>query len=47
MLYPLIGIEKSADRSVVVEGIDQEGNVFAHVTVDIVGPGEELWRLID
>ena len=41
------GIEKIADRSIVVERIDDICDVFAHITAYIPGAGQKFGRLVD
>lgn len=35
---PLVRVKQVADRGVMVQGVYNIGNVFAHVTVDVVRP---------
>ena len=44
---PLIGIQQVADGGVVVQGIDDVGDIFAHVAVDVPFPAQQLRCLID
>ena len=40
-------IQDAADRSVVVQGIDHERDIFAHITVNIIRTFKQLRSLID
>ena len=42
-LNAVIGIQKIADGSIVVQGIYDICNIFAHVAVDIIGLFQKLW----
>ena len=51
MLYhqfidPLHGIQQFADRGIVVQSINKQSNVFAHITVYIIFFAEKFIRLI-
>ena len=30
-----------------IQGVDDQGDVFAHITVDIVWSGQQFWGLVD
>ena len=45
-LDPLHGIEQIADGSIMVQGIDNIGDIFAHITVDIPFSGKKFRRLV-
>ena len=40
-------IQNAADRSVVIQSVDQKCDIFAHITVDIVRFRQKIWRLVD
>ena len=42
----LHGIQQFADRGIVVQSINKQGNVFAHITVYIILFAEKFIRLI-
>lgn len=46
-LDPLVGIQQIADGGIVVQGIDDIGDVFAHVAADVPLPLEKLRGLVD
>lgn len=47
LLDTFVGIQKIADGRIVVQGVDQIGNVFAHITVDVPFSGKKLRCLVD
>lgn len=46
-LDPLVGIQQVADGGIVVQGIDDIGDVFAHVAADVPLPLEKFRGLVD
>ena len=40
-------IQNAADRSVVIQSVDQKCDIFAHITVDIVRFRQKIRRLVD
>ncbi len=47
LLDSFAGIQKIADGGVVVQGIDDVGDIFAHITVDVPGPLQQFRGLVD
>ena len=41
-----VGIKKITDRCIMVQRIDQQSNVFAHVAADVIFAGQKLRGLI-
>lgn len=46
-LDPLHRIEQIADGSIVIQGVDDIGNVFAHIAVDVPLAAKQFRRLVD
>lgn len=40
-------VQEFADGVVVIQGVDDQGDVFAHITVDIVWSGQQFRGLVD
>ena len=47
MLDTLVRAEDAADRTVVVQRIDQQSDIFAEVTVDVVRSAQQFRCLVD
>ena len=47
MMNTVNRIQNTADRTVMVEGVDHQCNIFAHVTINIIRSFQKFRRLID
>lgn len=46
MLYTLIRTEQRADGTIVIQGVNDQGYIFAHITINIIWFRQQIRSLI-